>query len=128
MPLTHYIIVRRDMPLGVVCAQVTHAAGESFYIYGERVNEPYEPLDIEGTVAVVLGVRNEKSLLYYHKRLYKARIAHIPILENAGPFAGQYTAIGVLPTTDRASVRSVLKKLMPLSDLTMTAMDRPAKA
>lgn len=29
--LTHYIIVRRDLPLGVVLAQVTHAAGESYY-------------------------------------------------------------------------------------------------
>lgn len=29
--LTHYIVVRRDLPLGVLAAQVTHAAGESFY-------------------------------------------------------------------------------------------------
>lgn len=31
--LTHYIIVRRDLPYGVICAMVAHAAGESFYLY-----------------------------------------------------------------------------------------------
>lgn len=31
MTLTHYIIVRRDLPPGHMCAQVAHAAGESFY-------------------------------------------------------------------------------------------------
>jgi hypothetical protein len=31
-PLTHYVIVRRDLPFGVLCAQLTHAAGESFYL------------------------------------------------------------------------------------------------
>jgi hypothetical protein len=30
--LTHYIFVRRDLPLGVIAAQVAHAAGESFYL------------------------------------------------------------------------------------------------
>lgn len=30
---THYIIVRRDLPFGVTCAMVAHAAGESFYLY-----------------------------------------------------------------------------------------------
>jgi hypothetical protein len=29
--LTHYVIVRRDLPFGTLCAQLTHAAGESFY-------------------------------------------------------------------------------------------------
>lgn len=31
MKLTHYIIVRRDIGFGDVCAQIAHAAGESFY-------------------------------------------------------------------------------------------------
>lgn len=30
--LTHYILVRRDLPFGVLCAMVAHAAGESFYL------------------------------------------------------------------------------------------------
>jgi hypothetical protein len=33
MPLTHYIIVRRDLPFGQILAQVAHAAGESFALF-----------------------------------------------------------------------------------------------
>lgn len=29
--LTHYLVVRRDLPVGVLCAQLAHAAGESFH-------------------------------------------------------------------------------------------------
>lgn len=29
---THYVIVRRDLPFGTTCAQIAHAAGESFYL------------------------------------------------------------------------------------------------
>lgn len=34
--LTHYVVVRRDLPFGVVLAMLTHAAGESFFRYGQR--------------------------------------------------------------------------------------------
>lgn len=33
---THYIIVRRDLPFGVTCAMVAHAAGESFYAFAKN--------------------------------------------------------------------------------------------
>lgn len=33
MALTHYIVVRRDLPFGILAAQVAHAAGESFYAF-----------------------------------------------------------------------------------------------
>lgn len=36
--LTHYIIVRRDLPFGVACAQIAHAAGESFFAFGCTVS------------------------------------------------------------------------------------------
>lgn len=71
--LTHYIVVRRDLPLGVILAQVTHAAGESFYKLAEvaqrkssgfltRGSEvqvlpsapPFPPLFPAGSVAGVL--------------------------------------------------------------------------
>jgi peptidyl-tRNA hydrolase len=38
-PLTHYIVVRRDLPFVVTVAQVAHAAGESFYQFAFR-NKP----------------------------------------------------------------------------------------
>ena len=34
MNLTHYIVVRRDLLIGEVAAQVAHAAGELFYKFG----------------------------------------------------------------------------------------------
>lgn len=30
-PYTHYVVVRRDLALGVLLAMIAHAAGESFY-------------------------------------------------------------------------------------------------
>lgn len=33
MPCTHYIVVRRDLPFGILAAQIAHAAGESFYAF-----------------------------------------------------------------------------------------------
>lgn len=38
MNLTHYIIVRRDLPFGVILASVAHAAGESFYAIAPKMN------------------------------------------------------------------------------------------
>jgi len=116
MSLTHYIIVRRDMPLGVVCAQVTHAAGESFArtcLWDNTVGSHNLP----GTVAIVLGARDEKQLKYYERRLEKAGVDYTAIHENAGFAAGQMTAIGCWPTEDRAKVFKVLKKLNPISEL-----------
>jgi hypothetical protein len=111
MALTHYIIVRKDMPTGAACAQITHAAGESFFYYKPKRLGLLE----EGTVAVVLGVENQNCLKYYAKRLRQAGIKFVMIRENEGPLANQVTAIGVVPTEDRETVRAVLKRV-PLLD------------
>ena len=106
-PLIHYILIRRDISTGAACAQIVHAAGESaagfLWMLPPR------------TIAVVLGVRDEKELRRYHKKLVKAEIPIFPIIENEGFLAGQMTAIGIVPIHDREKVRSVVKKLMPLS-------------
>jgi peptidyl-tRNA hydrolase len=98
------------MPLGVVCAQVTHAAGDS--AVGYTLFEWYD----QPVTAVVLGVKSEKELLRYSKKLHKAFIGHTIIKEDAGPVADQYTAIGLV-TADREKVFKVLKKLNPISEL-----------
>lgn len=36
--LKQYLIVRRDLPLGVLCAQLAHAAGESFFLLHNVLN------------------------------------------------------------------------------------------
>lgn len=113
MGLTHYILIRRDIPAGHACAQITHAAGESFWFYAHWGGHRHFP---EGTVAVVLGVRNERALRYYAKRLSDAEVPFLTIVENAGLLAGQMTAIGVIPTADREKVFKVLKKLQPVRE------------
>jgi len=98
VPKTHYVIVREDLPKGVLAAHVAHAAGES---------GPAPP----GSIAVVLGVPNESALIRVAGRLDARRIAYVLIRENAGPFDGQVTAIGIPPTNDRKAIRKAVSDL-----------------
>lgn len=46
-PLTHYVIVRRDLTVGQVCAQITHAAGESAALYAVSSVKERQPYKLE---------------------------------------------------------------------------------
>ena len=84
-PVTHYVLTRGDLPLGVLAAQVTHAAGES------------SPGKLPaGTYAVVLSATPEQ-LKSLSERLTDAGVRHRTIIEHDGDLAGQVTAIGVEP-------------------------------
>lgn len=111
--LTHYIVVRRDLPLGVIAAQVTHAAGESFYLLasysggsmaasqeagGERPpTRANSRDDIPRATAVVLGARNESKLLSLERLLADHCVPHIAVREPDEPWNGQLMAIGLVP-------------------------------
>jgi peptidyl-tRNA hydrolase len=97
-PKTHYVIVREDLPKGVLAAHVCHAAGES---------GPAPP----GSIAVVLGVQNESELIRVAGKLDARRVPYVLIRENAGPYDGQVTAIGIHPTSDRAAIRKATSHL-----------------
>jgi peptidyl-tRNA hydrolase len=43
MDLTHYLVVRRDLPLGALLAQLAHAAGESFFLLAEVAQKTEHP-------------------------------------------------------------------------------------
>lgn len=103
--LTHYIVVRSDLPLGFLAAQITHAAGES--APGDL--SPY-------TNAVVLQVPGEPELLRVHEDLAKAGIACHLIRETDKPWNGQATAIGLKPVLRRGRVKLVLGQLKLLRD------------
>lgn len=78
--------MRRDLPLGVICAQLVHAAGES------------SPGNITpDTHAVVLAVRDELELLALERRLIEAGVVHIAIREADEPYYGALMAIGLPP-------------------------------
>lgn len=93
-PLTHYIVVRRDLPLGLLAAQVVHAAGES-------APQRLPP----GTYAIVLSVEGPAELEALAARLGARNVRHTLIRENDPPYSGQATAIGVEPAR-----RSVLAR------------------
>lgn len=98
--LYHYIVVRTDLPVGFLSAQVAHASGES-------LSEPVAP----GTFAVVLGVDTEAELRALHTQLKAGRIRCILVEETDAPYTGQATAIGIEPTTDKATLKKYLSRL-----------------
>jgi hypothetical protein len=113
MSLTHYIVVRRDLPFGQILAQVAHAAGESFYLLGRHSSVKEQltfsqqvggsspsggsTINPEETVVVVLGARNEGRLRRLQRILLEGGTAHTTIREVDGEYAGQYMAIGLVP-------------------------------
>lgn len=88
--LSHYIFVRRDLPLGMIAAMCTHAAGESAI---------WNPTDVAAcnTRAVVLQAKDEAHLEKIRSYLIGENIPHVKIVEDAGRYAHQLMAIGVIP-------------------------------
>ena len=94
------MIVRSDLPRGVLAAQLVHAAGES------------SPGDLEeGTHAYVLSVPDEMSLKEVSARLSRACVPHILITEPNAPYHGQAMAIGLQPTQRKEDLRKHLSSL-----------------
>lgn len=96
LDVTHYVIVRADLPHGSQIAQTIHAAGES---------TPTRLLP--GTIAVALHARDQAHLRELHDELVAAGIRHHLVEE----CDGELMAIGCEPTTDRAAMRRVLSRL-----------------
>lgn len=87
-------MVRTDLPVGAIAAQLVHAAGES------------SPGNLDsGTYAIVLGVHSEFALQKCADRLRAASIEFVEIREPDEPYNGELMAIGVRP-----ALRSVLRK------------------
>ena len=99
-PLTHYIVVRADLPKGTQLAQTVHAVGESL---SER-----HP---EGTYAIVLAAPDIPGLLCVRDALEAAGLPYKLICEPDAPFNGAPTAIGLAPSRDRRRIRKVLGRL-----------------
>jgi len=98
--LFHFCIVRSDMTFGQICAQLTHAAGESAALFGK-------PLPPE-TIAVVLASKNEEHLIQIKEKLDHLDIEHVSFYEPDFPFNGAMTAIGVIPRKRDKKIRKVV--------------------
>lgn len=106
LEIVHYIVVRRDLPVGVLAAQITHAAGESGALYADWI----------GGAAVVLGVDSERELEKLRKYLREERIQHVVVREQSEPYNGQLMAIGLVPG-DRSVLSPHMRELQLLSSL-----------
>jgi hypothetical protein len=98
-PLTQYIVVRNDLPFGMIAAQVAHAAGAG----SER-----HPPDVH---VVVLSVPSEAKLRQTYCRLVGAQLDPTLVVESDRPYTLQAMSIGLELTRDRRSVRRVLSSL-----------------
>lgn len=99
----HYCVVRRDLALGPMLAQLIHAAGES------AVLGPTFPT--EGTHSVALAAPDERALLDLERTLQTAAVAHVAIREPDEPFCGQLVAIGLAPVFRTPELRRLLRHL-----------------
>lgn len=93
-------MIRRDLSLGDLAAQLTHAAGES-------ATSPVP----SGTHAVILSVPTEQKLLELELKLINEGIEHRAIREPDEPFNNQITAIGLVPTVKTPQIKKVLSSL-----------------
>lgn len=123
MTTTHYVIVRRDLPLGVLAAMVTHAAGESAAIYKLVAGKEFW-----GCTAVVLEARNEAHLRKISLTLDDSDLLYVGVFESDGPYAGQMMALGLVPV-EREKAAGLLGELQTLKSLTTPeiGLDKPAE-
>lgn len=92
------MLVRGDLSIGQICAQIIHATGES-------LKEPHPAGG--NTVAVALKVDNQQHLLEYEAKFKKAGIPYTLIAE----CDGEVQAIGLEPTRNRAAIRKLTSSL-----------------
>lgn len=109
--LTHYIIVRRDLPLGVLAAMITHAAGESGALYQDIYDGRFRD-----AAAVVLEAKNEDDLYAIERRLRLHNFRYVAVTESDGKYSGHFMAIGLVPD-HRESFGDVLKHYLTLKEL-----------
>jgi hypothetical protein len=97
--LTHYCIVRDDLPKGAQAAQLIHAAGES-----SPGNLPPH------TFAIALAARDEEHLKQISWELFKNKIKHKLIFEPDPPYNGSLMAIGIVPM-ERSKIKPLMANL-----------------
>lgn len=97
--LTHYCVVRADIPIGAQAANLIHAAGQS------------SPGNLgDGTYAVALTVPDEAALRKLGGILQAAGLPHHTAIESDAPYTGQAMAIGIFPC-DRKILKPYLSQL-----------------
>jgi peptidyl-tRNA hydrolase len=112
-----YCVIRKDLPDGVIAANVLHAAGEAVMAYALQAlgnsmgrwsamgfDRPYlSEIDVlqlvpKDTRAAVLEAQNESHLeqIYQHAK-NRNRTPIVRVVETEGEYAGQLMALGFTP-------------------------------
>ena len=95
-PRHHYIVIRRDLPIGVLAAQVAHAAARS---------GPHDERDH----VVILAVADEVELATVASSLAEVAVDHVQIFEPDPPWCGSLMAIGVRPMVRLSPIRALAR-------------------
>lgn len=119
--LIHYIIVRRDLPLGVMAAMIAHAAADSIGAYD---TDKYLFSDLglgtkiffHGATVVVLEAKNEAAIKDAVKYLEIEQLPYVVVTEPDPPYNGAFMAIGVVPD-DGDELRSYFSSFQCLKTL-----------
>jgi hypothetical protein len=97
--LAHYVIVRDDLPAGVVAAMIVHAAGESAAKFNNDDDGRFR-----GATAIVLSVPGLLELGALSDTLKVNHIQRVEVSESSAPYTGQLMAVGVVPA-DRSKIQ-----------------------
>ena len=84
--MIHCVIVRAGLPLGVMAAQIIHAAGESA-----------AGLPDSNTRALAVEARSDGEMYETLDRIRERGLAHVEIHEPDAPYKGALLAIGIRP-------------------------------
>ncbi len=101
-PIVHAVVVLAGLPLGVMAAQIIHAAGESAVISFGRKPDSY-------THALAVEARSDDEMNVTLSKAAERGIMAVPIHEPDAPYNGALLAIGFAPIE-----RSKLKWLQHL--------------
>jgi hypothetical protein len=112
MPLTHYIVIRRDLTFGEYSAQLAHSGEAWLLVQGMKpLNE---------CTCIVKGIRNEGRLTKLWHKLIDLQIPHVAIREEEGEkgrrLAGQLTCVSLMPSEDPA-LRQLLNEFVEIKGL-----------
>lgn len=89
----HYVVVRADLPIGIIAANIVHATGESTALWLALTSEGWP----ENMHAVVVTVPDEDALRRLDHKLWEARVPRARIHEPDAPYDGQMMALGLFP-------------------------------
>lgn len=125
-PLTHYVVIRRDLTFGEYSAQLAHAGEAYALLFAKKPSHGCDDdcalctFRFNTTIAVVKGARNVLKLFKLEQALIDAKVPHVAICEEQGKkggrLAGQLTCISLMPA-EREKVEPFVREFHTIEGL-----------